>query len=192
MREIIGSSLSIHTDIADIGPIVSCLAEAGVEAVGYPGEMDPSSHHDSYLNWSSGHVQVIVATKAFVSASINQILHNHVIRNCVCESMLSWVQDLGRAGRDSCQTTATFLDQQSDISHAWNNHKEIDIPILVISISCRYVQSYLAGLCRRYVLMNVFREDDTECSASSNCCDVCVDKQNRAEEYTDYQEELKF
>jgi hypothetical protein len=35
--------------------------------------MDPSYHHDSYLNWSSGRVQVIVATKTF-ALSINTIL----------------------------------------------------------------------------------------------------------------------
>ena len=67
VAEIIGSSLSIvYTDfIADIGPIVSRLAEVGVEAVGYEGEMDPASRHESYLKWTSGQVQVIVATKAF-------------------------------------------------------------------------------------------------------------------------------
>ena len=65
--EKIRSSPSIlYTDfIADISPNVSCLAEVGVEAVGYHGEINPLSRHESYLNWTSGHVQVIVATKAF-------------------------------------------------------------------------------------------------------------------------------
>ena len=42
----------------------------------------------------------------------------HVIRNGVPESMLSWTQELGRAGRDGYQATATIIYQQSDISHA--------------------------------------------------------------------------
>ena len=49
---IIESSPSIvYTDfIADIGPIVGCLADLGIEAVGYHGEMDPPSRHGSYMN----------------------------------------------------------------------------------------------------------------------------------------------
>ena len=119
VAEIIGSSLSIvYTDfIADIGPIVSCLAEVGVEAVGYHGEMDPASRHESYLKWTSGQMQVIVATKAF-GLGINKADIRHVIRNGVPESMLSWAQELGRAGRDGYQATATIIYQQSDISHA--------------------------------------------------------------------------
>jgi superfamily II DNA helicase RecQ len=64
VAEIIGSTSSIvYTDfIADIGPMVSALAECGVKAVGYHGEMDSTSRHESYLKWNSGQVQLIVAT----------------------------------------------------------------------------------------------------------------------------------
>ena len=64
--EIMQSTSSIvYTDfIKDIGPIVSAL-EVEVEAVGYHGEMDAPSRHESYIRWKSGQVQTIVATKAF-------------------------------------------------------------------------------------------------------------------------------
>ena len=39
----------------------------------------------------------------------------HVIRNGVPESILSWAQELGRAGHQAC---ATILYWKSDISHA--------------------------------------------------------------------------
>ena len=47
----------VYTDfIADIGPIVSALQKVGVDAVGYHGEMDAHSRHESYVKWKSGQV----------------------------------------------------------------------------------------------------------------------------------------
>ena len=119
VAEIIGSDCSIiYTDfIADIGPIVSALQEVGVEAVGYHGEMDIPTRQESYLKWKSGDVKTIVATKAF-GMGIDKANIRHVIRNGVPESMLSWAQELGRAGQDGHQAYATILYRKSDISHA--------------------------------------------------------------------------
>ena len=78
--EIMGSSAAIvHTDfIADIGPIVSSLSENGIQAVGYHGEIDTYSRHESYLQWKSGEAQAIVATKVF-GMGINKSDIRHVI-----------------------------------------------------------------------------------------------------------------
>ena len=65
VADISNSEPTIVYFIADIGPIVSSLAELGIEAVGYYGEMDPRHRHESYLKWKSGQVNVMVATKAF-------------------------------------------------------------------------------------------------------------------------------
>ena len=88
-----------------------------MEAVGYHGEMDAPSRHKSYIKWKSGQVQTIVATKAF-GMGIDKPDIRHVVRNGVPESMLSWAQELGRAGRDGSQACATILYRRSDISHA--------------------------------------------------------------------------
>ena len=119
VSEIVESSSSIvYTDfIADIGPIVSALQEVGVDAVGYHGEMDAPSRRESYMKWKSGQVQTIVATKAF-GMGIDKPDIRHVIRNGVPESVLSWAQELGRAGRDGNQACATILYRKSDVSHA--------------------------------------------------------------------------
>ena len=76
VSDIIGVSLAIvYTDfIADIGPIVSFLDELGIRAVGCHGKMDPPARHESYMNWMTERVQVIVATKAFGLGIISLIL----------------------------------------------------------------------------------------------------------------------
>ena len=42
----------------------------------------------------------------------------HVIRNGVPESVVSWAQELGRAGRDGKPATATVLYRKTDLRHA--------------------------------------------------------------------------
>ena len=78
--------------------------------------MDAPSRHESYIRWKSGRVQTIVATKAF-GMGIDKPDICHVVRNEVPESLLSWAQELGRAGRDGSQACATILYHRSDISH---------------------------------------------------------------------------
>ena len=64
-----------------------------------------------------GYGPIIVATKAF-GMGIDKPDIRNVIRNGVPESILSWTQELGRAGRDGNQACATILYRKSDISHA--------------------------------------------------------------------------
>ena len=58
--DIIGSSSAIiYTDfISDVGPIVSALAEIGIDAVGYHGELDAPSRHEAYMKWSCNATKV--------------------------------------------------------------------------------------------------------------------------------------
>ena len=70
----------VYTDfIADIGPIVSSLADLGIEAVGYYGEMDPRERQESYTQWKSGQVKVMIA----FGMGMDKDNIRHVIRNGV-------------------------------------------------------------------------------------------------------------
>ena len=169
-----------------------------MEAVGYHGEMDIPTRQESCLKWKSGDVK-IVATKAF-GTGIDKANIHHVIRNSVLESMLSWAQELGRAGRDGHQACATILYSKSDISHANSrilNNLSIDQErckwILSGFSDCwRYVNAHLSGKCRRRLLMDIFGEESNQSNASRDCCDVCMHKNSNETEYTDHIEELKI
>ena len=169
----------IYTDfIADIGPIVSALSDLGIDAVGYYGEMDPRERKQSYLKWKTGEVTIMVATKAF-GMGIDKNNIRHVIRNGVPESIVSWAQEFGRAGRDGCPSTATILYQNANVNHAnaWikNNIMDRDRCNRILSDfsnSWRFVEAHLAGCCRRKLLLDLFGENN-ELEADSACCDVC-------------------
>ena len=180
-KGIIGSSSAIiYTDfISDVGPIVSALGELGINAVGYHGELDVPSRHESYLKWKSNEVKVIVATKAF-GMGINKPDIRHIVRNGVPENILSWVQELGRAGRDGKESWATILFRKGDVSYAnaWilnnlSNRTRCDQILSGFADSWRYVYAHLAGLCRRKMILELFGEDVTMPEYSSDCCDVC-------------------
>ena len=169
----------VYTDfIADIGPIVSSLADLGIEAVGYYGEMDPRERQESYTQWKSGRVNIMVATKAF-GMGIDKDNIRHVIRNGVPESLISWAQEFGRAGRDGQYSTATILYRKSDIRHAdpwvWNNvgdHEKCRRILTDFSNSWRFVEAHVAGCCRRKLLIELFGETDPP-TFDFTCCDVC-------------------
>ena len=79
--------------------------------------MDAPSRQESYAKWKLGQVQTIVATKAF-GMGIDKHDIRHVIRNGVPESILSWAEELGRAGRDGSQACAILLYHKTDMAHA--------------------------------------------------------------------------
>ena len=68
--------------------------------------------------WKTAEVQIIVAFGMGINI-------RHVVRNRVPESIVAWVQELERAGRDGEHATATILYRKTDIRHAdawiWNN-----------------------------------------------------------------------
>ena len=49
---------------------------------------------------------------------INKRDVRHIVRNGVPESISSWAQELGRAGRDGLPSTATILYTREDIINA--------------------------------------------------------------------------
>ena len=147
--------------------------------MGYHGEMDAPSRRESYLRWKTGEVKVIVATKAF-GMGIDKADIRHVIRNGVPENMLCWAQELGRAGRDGHQSSATIIYRKSDLSHAnpWvlNNLHDKDKCRRILSgfsESWRFINAHLAGTCRRRLLLDIFGEENTASTATGICCDVC-------------------
>jgi len=187
----------IYTDfINSVGPIVSELSELGIESVAYYGEMDTKSRNESYSNWKTGKVSVMVATSAFGMGIDKPDIH-HIIRLGVPENICSWAQELGRAGRNGQSAVATIFYSMSDIDHggAWvrehvNNPSYCKQILKEFSNSWRYTMSDLVGKCRRQVLLDLFGEDAASLASTCEyCCDVC--SQSKEFSLTDCMKELE-
>ena len=72
---------------------------------------------ESYDQWMTGNVQIMVATKAF-GLGIDKRDIWDVIRNGVQESLSEWIQEAGHAGRDGLPSTACIFYQESDLDRA--------------------------------------------------------------------------
>ena len=123
-------------------------------------------------------VKVIVATAAF-GMGIDKANIRHAIRYGVPESLTTWAQELGRAGRDGCPAIATIYYCMNNTDHAmaWiRNHignAEYCKQLLEGFVSFwKYVMADLAGKCRREILLNAFKEECLE-NDNTDCCDVC-------------------
>ena len=98
----------IYTDfINNIGPIMSKLQENGIDSLPYYGEMNSKSRYSNYMKWKN----------AF-GMGIDKEDIRHVVRYGVPESLTTWAQELGRAGRDGHTATATIFYSMDNINHA--------------------------------------------------------------------------
>ena len=121
---------------------------------------------------------MIVATAAF-GMGIDKANIRHVNRYGVPESLTTWAQELGRAGRDGCPAIATIYYSMNNTDHAmaWiQNHignAEYCKQLLEGFVSSwKYVMADLTGKCRREILLNAFKEECLE-NDNTDCCDVC-------------------
>ena len=183
----------LYTDfIKTVGPIMSALSGCGIDSVGYTGEMDIKSRHESYQRWRKRDVNVMVAFGMGIDKSDIQ----HIVRRGVPESMCSWAQELGRAGRGGQLAKATIFYSMSDIDHAgaWirghlHNFTHCSRVLDGFSDSWQYTMSHLAGKFRRQMLLQLFGEDTFEVDRSdTGCCDLC---DRYREDVVDFSRELE-
>ena len=88
-----------------MGPTVSELSVLGIESVACYGEMDMKSRNESYSNWKTGKVSVMVATSPF-GMGIHKPDIEHIVMFGVPENICSWAQELGRAERNGQSAVA--------------------------------------------------------------------------------------
>ena len=110
--------------------------------------------------------------------------------------MLSWTQELGWAGRDGYQATGTILFKQSDFSYAneWDlnalsNKERCEHILRDFSMSWRYVQFHLAGICRREMLLQMCGKTNSKPYVHvGDGCGVYVQKNSQQHQLTYHKE----
>ena len=85
----------------------------GMSAAAYHGGMIPSDKHKVSTDWNSGRTQIIVATNAF-GMGIDKPDVRHVIHIQLPDSLESYFQEAGRAGRDGARADAWILYNDFD------------------------------------------------------------------------------
>lgn len=94
--------------------IMAGMAEEGIDVVFYHGGMKPSERHQAQERFMNGEAEVIVATNAF-GMGIDKPDVRFVYHYDPADSLDSYYQEIGRAGRDGKKAEAILFYRRQDI-----------------------------------------------------------------------------
>jgi ATP-dependent DNA helicase RecQ len=115
LRAYEGESVILYAPtIAAVEKTVDFLAERGVEAVPYHGQMENSLRRRNQERWMNDEARVLVGTIAF-GLGINKAAVRAVIHTSLPKSIEQYYQEAGRAGRDGLPADCVLLWQPKDV-----------------------------------------------------------------------------
>jgi ATP-dependent DNA helicase RecQ len=114
VRAYAGESVIVYAPtIALVEKTVDYLADHGIAAIPYHGQMETAERRRNQERWMNDEVRVLVGTIAF-GLGINKAAVRAVIHTSLPKSIEQYYQEAGRAGRDGLPSDCILLWQPKD------------------------------------------------------------------------------
>eukprot|EP00250_Pteridium_aquilinum_P034051 c6940_g1_i1 orf=115-2973(+) len=173
-----GSTIIYCTTIKDVEEVSQALAQSGVEACSYHGQMNQRLREAAHRAFAHDELQIIVATVAF-GMGIDKPDIRRVIHYGCPKSLESYYQESGRCGRDGLPSSCWLYWTRSDFvkgdfyTAESQSEARRKVVLDVYQAAERYCK---ASTCRRKFILEYFGE----MVASHNCgnCDNCTRSSN--------------
>ncbi|XP_027334856.1 uncharacterized protein LOC113849276 isoform X2 [Abrus precatorius] len=175
-----GSTIIYCTTIKDVEQIFKTLAEAGMEAGMYHGQMNAEAREESHRLFVRDELKIMVATIAF-GMGIDKPNIRQVIHYGCPKSVESYYQESGRCGRDGIASVCWLYYTRSDFAKGdfycrdLKTEKQRKAVMESLLAAERYC---MLTTCRRKFLLEYFGENFSA-DRCGNCDNCKVSKKER-------------
>lgn len=159
LQHVAGSGIVYMRTREGTEQLAATLCDAGISAAAYHGGLGHAERAARQEDWLRGKVRVMVATNAF-GMGVDKPDVRFVVHYSMCDSLESYYQEAGRAGRDGLRAYALLLVASDDADRITRRFRQEFPPLEqvkeIYERVCSYMQIGIGDGAGASMLFNIY------------------------------------